>query len=80
MESGDPLACRKIGLFLFSLDLKFGKAIKDDEIVWKPIPVFIHIADKGLPSSLYVLLSNFSQSPHSFLVGFGSFDNENFDK
>jgi hypothetical protein len=33
MESGDPLACRKIVLFLFSLDLKLGKAIKDDEIV-----------------------------------------------
>ena len=43
MESGDPLACRKIGLFLFSLDLKLGKAIKDDEIVWKSISVFIHI-------------------------------------
>jgi hypothetical protein len=31
--SGAPLACRKISLFLFSLDLKLGKAIKDDEIV-----------------------------------------------
>jgi hypothetical protein len=33
VESGDPLAYLKIGLFLINLDLKLGKAIKDDEIV-----------------------------------------------
>ena len=69
------MAYRKIGLLILSLDLELGKAIKDDETVWKPISVFIHIADKGSPFSPHVLPSNFSQSFHSFLVGFGSLDN-----
>ena len=33
VQSGDPLAYRKIGLLILSLDLEFGKAIKVDETV-----------------------------------------------
>ena len=33
IQSGDPLAYRKIGLLILNLDLELGKAIKDDETV-----------------------------------------------
>ncbi len=33
VQSGGPLAYRKIGLLILSLNLELGKAIKDDETV-----------------------------------------------